>query len=201
VAEGALTSTQLLAAASSLLLDGGYREVRGEAVRDWNLDFARAFEDPYNIVSVIVYETWSALSSDWLEAEGRLVELISRSFRRDEAKSWDGYLVLLTPSVLPSSSYAEFLAIRGNTRFARKLVATADDLRGIEDVRRVLLPVLSLQGPLVLDAQQDPLEILREVLDVRGIPKAATDAVIDAFLNQRAIFESIHAAITRTEHD
>lgn len=57
-------------------------------------------------------------------------------------QAWDGYLVLLTPSLQPSSTWTEGTEIRYNTSRVRKLVGTCDDLKSLRDVQNILQPVL-----------------------------------------------------------
>src|SRR4051794_25042329 len=121
--ESGLTSSQLVAAASDLLLSGGYSEVPAES--GWSSN-SRLFEDPYGIVALVVYDTWVDLDSTWTDAQGLLVELISEHFRQPEPKSWDGYLILLTPGIAPSDARQSIAKIRYNTSRVRKLIATGD---------------------------------------------------------------------------
>ena len=67
------------------------------------------------------------MSAGWLQAQAALVDLISAFFHRSDAKAWEGYLVLLTPSVLPHDAALEVTEIRRNTTHVRKLVATGDE--------------------------------------------------------------------------
>src|ERR687892_417150 len=96
--EAGLTTPQLLAAASELLESGGYNSV--QQADGWT-PHSRVFEDPYGVVAVVAYETWTDLAETWPDDQGRLVDLISAHLRRPEPKSWEGYLVLLTPGVSP----------------------------------------------------------------------------------------------------
>ena len=96
-----LTPTDIIAAASRVLSDAGYRQVR-DAAKQWDTATSRLFEDEYNIVGIAVFDTCGELLSAWTDLQGSLVDLISKHIGQTEAKSWDGYLVLLTSGVAPS---------------------------------------------------------------------------------------------------
>src|SRR5207249_5630710 len=103
----AFTITDLLAAATELLVSAGYKRVSDV---EWETLFgsnSRVFEDPYGIVAVVAYDTWGDLSSRWVDAQGALVELISKYVKGSEPKAWEGYLVLLTPSILSGNAKQE----------------------------------------------------------------------------------------------
>src|SRR5271155_1735484 len=93
-----LTITDLLAASTQCLENAGYTRIEADAAWDFNKQAARLFEDEYNIVAVVVYGTWRDLVENWGTEQAGLVELISRHLSSNDAKAWDGYLVLLTPS-------------------------------------------------------------------------------------------------------
>ena len=83
--------------------------------------------------------------------------MISSQVGHEEGKSWDGYLVLLTPSVASSES-AGLEAVRYNTTRLRKLVATGDDLQSPTDVERVLRRLLPLSQESANLSQESALE-------------------------------------------
>src|SRR5438128_12448349 len=95
----AYTSITLLAAAAEVLQTHGYQPARPEHLKDWTASYVRVFEDAYGIVAVVVHETWQDLVSHWIDAQAALVNLISARIGQSEPKAWEGYLVLLTPSV------------------------------------------------------------------------------------------------------
>jgi hypothetical protein len=134
-----LTTTNLLAAATKLLSNGGYTRAQTLTGPQWPAANAGVFEDSFGIVAVIIYETWRDLESTWSEAQAAFVELISKQFTSNDAKAWDGYLVLLTPA---AAEYSDVTKIRYDTTRVRKLVATGDELKTLADVGRVLLPLL-----------------------------------------------------------
>lgn len=185
-----LTTTNLLAAASGLLLSGGYQQVHEKSVDDrWRASNVRLFEDRFGIVAIVVYETWRDLLSRWPDAQAALVDLISQNVSSNDAKAWEGYLVLLTLGV---GSHSEVNTIRYDTSRVRKLVATGDDLRILADVERALLPLLPL-GDVPLVAEQDSaLEMLPQLLERRNIPEEAVRVIVHAFREQQPLLEQLH---------
>lgn len=188
-----LTTTDILAAASEYLTDAGYRRIDSVDLGKLAKTGARLFEDAYGIVAVVVYDTWRELSESWPEAQAALVEVISQYVGQSEAKAWDGYLVLYAPSVLASEARFEPTEIRYNTSRVRKLVAAGDELRTLSDVERSLLPLLPLEADVELKDQESALEVLPELLSQRGLPQQAVRVVIQAFLEQLPILESLHS--------
>lgn len=193
------TTTTLLAAAADVLENSGYRPVPRERIGSWPSPNARVYEDPYSIAALVAYDTWGDLAGGWLDAQGALVELISSHFTRGDAKTWEGYLVLLTPSVVPRDAQLQVADIRTNTRHVRKLVATGGEVRSVGDVSRALLPLLPLQPETVAAPEESALDLLPELLGHRGIDRAAVQVVIDAFRSQEALVERLHGFLNRTE--
>lgn len=187
--EGVLTASQLIAAASELLESGGYNTV--PAADGWSSN-SRLFEDPYGIVALLVYDTWGDLHETWPDAQGRLVELISTYLRRPEPKSWDGYLVLLTPGVAPFAARSDVAEIRYDTSRVRKLVATGDELQTLDGVEQALLPLLSLEVESQLETGPALLERLPDLLATRGIDAEAARNVVDAFIANDSVLERLH---------
>jgi hypothetical protein len=184
-----LTSSQLLAAASESLESGGYAPVKHA---DGWASNSRLFEDPYGIAAIVVYDTWGDLAETWRDAQGRLVELISAHLRRPEPKSWEGYLVLLTPAVLQSTSRSQLAAIRYDTTRVRKLVATGDELATIDDVEQAVLPLLPLNVEPQLHMGPALLDRLPDVLAGGGINLEAARTVVDAFRKNESILQRLH---------
>ena len=185
-----LTTTDILAAVSKILESGGYQQIEPARFDAWSKANVRLFEDPYNIVAVVVYDTWRDLSSNWISEQASLVELISSYVKRTEPKAWDGYLVLLTTGV--ASNEAEVTQIRYDTSRVRKLVATGDELRGLSDINRVLLPLLPMGEDEELGEEDSVLDMLPGLLSQRGIPEDAVSVVIEAFHNQQPLVEQLH---------
>lgn len=196
----AVTATELLAYASKTLEEHGYRRVNLDLNHDWRTVNARLFEDDYAIVAIVVYETWKDLSSNWADAQALLVELISRYITSYDPKSWEGYLVLLTPSPVGKQDRSEIIRIRYDISRVRKLIATGDEIKTLEDVKQALLPLLPLQVETVEQVGESVLAILPNLLSKRGLPEQAIRVVVDAFLGQRPIVESLHNYRTENEN-
>lgn len=184
------TSTDLIAAASQALTNGGYHLVarRFEA---WDTPTSRLFEDEYNVVGVVIFDTCGELLRAWPDLQGSLVDVISSQVGREEGKSWDGYLVLLTPGVAPSEDTA-VETLRYNITRLRKLVATGDDLQSPTDVERVLRPLLPLAQERASVSQGSALDLLPKLLADQGIPKETTQLIVDAFRDQSPLLERLH---------
>ena len=185
-----LTSTDLIAAASQLLINGGYQQI-SRRFEKWDTSTSRLFEDEYNVVGIGVFDTCGELLRAWPDLQGSLVDAISSHVGRGEAKSWDGYLVLLTPSVAPSEN-ARLEAVRYNTTRLRKLVATGDDLQRPTDVERVLRRLLPLGPESANLTQESALDLLPKLLADQGIPKDTTELIVDAFRKQSPLLERLH---------
>jgi hypothetical protein len=185
-----LTTTDLIASASSVLVDGGYRLISGR-FPDWETPTSRLFEDEYSVVGITVFETCRELLQAWPSVQASLVEVISRHVGSQESKSWDGYLVLLTPGIAPSEAEAiEF--VRYNTSRLRKLVATGDDLKLSSDVERVLRLLLPLYSEDISLRQNSALDLLPGLLAAQMIPENVTRILIDAFKKQAPLLEQLH---------
>ena len=195
---GALfTVTTLVAAANEILEFGGFSPVNPSASNTWSATSTRVYEDAYSIVCVAVYETWADLSSRWTEDQSNLVGLISEHFGRNDAKAWDGYLVLLTPSVVPTHERLRAISIQRNTLHLRKLFAGGDELRSIKDVRRVLLPLLPLEDDYEDEELPNVLGTLPTILSKHGVDKEAAHVAIAAFREQRSIIADVHDLMTK----
>ena len=190
------TVTTLMAAASQVLEDADFMLVDRSVVGQWKATVARVYEDAYSIVCIAVYETWKDLSFGWTEDQATLVGLISEHFERNEPKTWDGYLVLLTPSVVPTNEHLNAINIQKNTLYLRKLLATGDELRYAEAVRRTLLPLLPLKEYDALQPR-NVLDSLPCLLTTHGVEEEVVSVAIAAFRDQRPIVSEIHAFITK----
>ena len=188
------TLTTLVAAAGEILEAAGFRIAKSSTAGTWKAPEARVYEDAYSVACIAVYETWAALSSLWLDDQANLVELISKYFARTEAKAWDGYLVLLTPSIVPTYERQKAIEIQRNTLHVRKLFAAGDELETVGAVRRTLLPLL----PFDIQETHRPSNVLHSLpplLASHGVDEEASKAAITAFLEQRPIIEAIHGLI------
>jgi hypothetical protein len=184
------TPTDLIAAASQTLTDGGYHQAAGR-FQEWDTPSARLFENEYNVVGIAVFDTCGELLGTWPDLQGSLVDVISRHIGHEESKSWDGYLVLLSPGLAPSEG-AAIEAVRYNTTRLRKLVATGDDLRSPTDVERILRPLLPLGQEQANLSQGSALDLLPRLLADQGIPNETTQLLVDAFREQSPLLERLH---------
>jgi len=187
-----LTATDILAAASSCLETGGYRPVDEVRVGQVSLASARLYEDPYSVVALMVYGSWAELASHWTDAQAALVELMSAHMTSADAKSWEGYLVLLTPGVADQAGSPSVSDIRYDVSRVRKLVSTGDELAQISDVERALLPLLPMQPPASARGDGSVLGLLPALLAGQGIDERAVTVLIDAFTSQQPLVESLH---------
>ncbi|MGV3520300.1 hypothetical protein [Luteitalea sp.] len=185
-----LTLTDMIAASSQVLTAAGYRQMAAPSTR-WDSATSRLFEDEYNVVGVVVFGTCGELLQSWPDLQGSLVELISKHVSKGEAKSWDGYLVLLTSGVAPSEE-AEIRAVRYDTARVRKIVATGEDLATVTDVGRVLRPLLPLSIDQTAMDNASALDVLPRLLAAEGIAQDTTRILIEAFREQSPLIERLH---------
>ena len=191
-----LTVTNIAAIAGEILEGGGFKAADPLDVDEWRATTARVYEDRYSIVCVAVYETWSLLSARWVEDQDNLVRLISEYFARTDAKAWDGYLALFTPSFVPANERLTAVGIQRNTRHVRKLFADGNELGAMDSVRRVLLPLLPLEEHEALQPR-NLLDSLVPLLAKNGVDEEAVQLAIAAFSNQRSIAAEIHGLIAK----
>ena len=199
--ESALTVTEVLAGATETLETHGYRRANLDTTGMWQTANVRLFEDDYGIVAVVVYDTWGELSSEWVDAQALLVELVSKYTTSYDPKSWEGYLVLLTPSPVAREGRLELTRIRYDVSRVRKLVATGDDIKTLDDVRQVLLPLLPLEVETIDGVGESVLSILPALLSKRGLATKAVETAITAFLEQKPVVESLHKHLSAENED
>jgi len=185
-----LTPTGLIAVASSVLEAGGYQIIR-EGFPEWNTTSTRLFEDKYNVVGIAVFTTISDLLSSWADLQGALVDAISRHVGQVEGKSWDGYLVLLTTSISPSSD-VEIEDLRYNTTRLRKLVATGEDISSAQDVERLLRSLLPLRSEHGSIGVGSILDLLPGLLAEQEINKKTTEILVKSFIEHGPLMEELH---------
>jgi hypothetical protein len=190
------TATGLLAKATAELKKGGYKVVspKGET---WASDSGRIFEDAYNIVGVVVFETCGQLLESWPDQQEALVKVISTEVSATEAKAADGYLVLLTPGRAPSER-ERLKLVRYDMARLRKIVATGDELDEDSDVERVLRPLLPLAAGSGAPSSDSSFSVLPDLLAEQKVPQATTRALIEAFLSEKPLMERLHELRKRT---
>jgi hypothetical protein len=179
-----------MATATQALVDGGYRQIT-EGLSEWSTSSTRLFEDEYNIVGVSVFETTEDLLKSWSDRQGSLVEVISQHVGESDDKSWDGYLVLLTPHYSPSDD-PSIEEVRYNTTRVRKLVAVGENLSTPADVESVLRPLLPLRVETIATSTESALELLPQLLATQGVAPEITRSLVDAFRDQRPLLEALH---------
>lgn len=185
-----MTATDLIVASSSVLESGGYQPIR-TGFPEWNTTSTRLFEDKYNVVGIAVFTTSTELLSSWADLQGALVDVISRHVGQTESKAWDGYLVLLTTGIAPSSD-AEIEGLRYDTTRLRKLVATGEDLSTAGDVERLLRPLLPLRTAQGSIGQGTALDLLPVLLAEQGINEKTTEVLVKSFIEQEPLMDALH---------
>jgi hypothetical protein len=179
-----------MAVASKILSDGGYQQVT-TGVEGWNTATSRLFEDEYNVVGIAIFETCAELLESWPDVQGSLVNVISQHIGREESKSWDGYLVLLTPGIALAEREA-IDAIRYNTTRLRKMVAKGNDVRVVTDVERVLRALLPLGPEHANLKDESALDLIPKLLAEHGIAIETSRLLIEAFRDQAPLMERLH---------
>lgn len=193
----ALTATNVIAAATECLSSAGYAVVGAKESDPWTRRPARLFEDPYSIVGVVVFDTWGELREEWVSAQAGLVERIGDHMSRADAKSWDAYLALFTPAVVPRDQVARAQHIRYDTSRLRKLLATGAELTTLSAVRDALLPLLPVAEEASVHAQESSLDALPRVLGKRGFEESIIRELIHAFREQEPLMTTLHKVRTK----
>lgn len=181
------TGTQILGAATELLLENGFNSTRELETPSGHV--IRTFEDPLSVVGVVFFETWRALDSGWIEAQGAVVEFMSSRLTRSDPKSWEGYLLLFTSGEAPDALAVD--RVRRDTTRLRKLVTTGSELHSIVGVADALLPVLPLEFEDGADHAGRILDRLSQLLAPSGIDPELTRRVVVAFDENRSPMEEI----------
>lgn len=185
-----MTPTDLIAASSNVLEAGGYQPIR-KGFPEWNTRSTRLFEDRYNVVGIAVFTTSDELLSSWADLQGALVDVISRHVGQTESKAWDGYLVLLTTGIAPSSD-TNIEELRHDTTRLRKIVATGEDLGAAGDVERILRPLLPLRTAQGSIGQGTALDLLPGLLAEQGINEDTTKVLVKSFIEQGTLMDALH---------
>ena len=136
------------------------------------------------------------MSDGWHLAQGQLVEAITGSVHQREPKAWEGYLVLSTPGLLPPGDELVVSDMRNDTNRVRKIVATGEEVSGLQQVHDVLLPLLPLTLEGIDDSSGGVLEMLTEMLTEHGISPETSRTVVQAFTQNESILERLHARRT-----
>lgn len=190
-APSSLTTSQLLGAATELLVSGGYSIVPTPS--SWPAT-ARIFEDFYGIIALHIYNAWGQLTEDWPVAQGQLVDLISEHLTRPEPKAWEGYLALFTIGPSMMDDRTSVVELRYDTNRVRKLVSTGEDLQTLDDVRTALLPLLPLDAEPPSAARAGVLDLLPDLMADEELPRELIEVLVDAFVSNFSIVERLHEA-------
>lgn len=194
-----LNTTDILAAASRCLETHGY-SLPNQKFNVGSVSAQhRMFEDEYGVVALVVYDTWEDLLSGWVNAQSSLVEIISQRMTTSDMKSWEGYLVLMTPNFPSGDGDREATRIRYDVSRLRKIVATGADISTVSDVETALLPLLPLQIESTTGTTESVLDLLPTLLEAKGIPEDQTHTVINAFIGQEPILERLHQYRSQNE--
>lgn len=192
---GFFSANELLRAARDVLLSCGYTELfsdEGEPT-----DGARTFENAYNYVMVVAFETWRDLRGSWTSYQAIAAEAMTKRVKRDDPKAWDGYLVLLTTSPIPLEQGAVANDIRSDVSRLRKLLGTGEDIRNLSDVKKTLLPLLPMSPVAGFVGETSGLDALARILERHGIPGGATEEIVKAFKAQEPLLPKLHEFRTK----
>jgi hypothetical protein len=187
-----VTTTDMLSAARETFVNNGFTEVTLYNLAEVDSSNYDLFEDPYSLVAIIVFETWSDLFRGWSEAQASFVDLISEHISKDERKSWDCYLLLWTPDIVPPAQFQKRQSIRYDTGRVRKLIASGEEIRELADVEAALLPLLPITGNVSASTGESVLDRIPALLETKGLPRTTIRAVVDAFERQESLVESLH---------
>ena len=188
-----LSPSAILSASTETLTksSAGYSVVHTTDEDGWPTEHVRVFEDPFSVVAICVFDTWSELVETWPDAQAAFVQLLSAHLTTVDPKAWDGYLVLLT-SASREEDEEQIEIIRYDTGRVRKLVSTAPELQTLDDVERALLPLLPLVVDLDLEPGPSALELLGETLEQSGIDPELVAGLFEAFAEQRPLIEKLY---------
>lgn len=188
-----LTGLELVLESARLLEEYGFRPVDDLAFDD---DLVREtgfrlYEDVVSLVGIAGFESWPELASSWLDIQDILGRNIGRKLTSSDAKAWDTYLVLLVGQQLTPSDRAEAVSIRYNTRRARKIVVTGDEVRGIDDLELALMPVRPVLAEVQNIENRDPLDDLVDHISDISDPDPVR-VLVDAYRESRLLLEALH---------
>jgi hypothetical protein len=186
-----LSSSVIIAAARNQLTRNAFRVTQDVGFTALPIDRSLLAEDDYSVIAIITYETWSQLEAEWSDAQAELVALLAKRLVRSAPKAWDGYLILMCTGSAPDP--AAIALIERDTTRVRKIVATADTVRTISDVARILDPFMPLELAGTSAELSDILSTLPELLR-NEVPAWAVEAVISAFRRMEPPLERLNQA-------
>lgn len=139
-----------------------------------------------------------------MDAQDLLVHLMGRHLSSGDAKSWDGYLLLVTVGFVVTQEQAiQVSRVRSDTRRVRKLVVTGDDIgyvagsqSEVERLRRCLGPLMSISTN-TMGAATDPLASLPSRVFMDEQRQRNMSTIIDAHKGGKALVPALHGSLTR----
>ncbi|HMP71365.1 MAG TPA: hypothetical protein PKA76_18595, partial [Pirellulaceae bacterium] len=182
-----LTRDQILSRVTELMASNGYAPANDVSIKCIDDQNQRIFEDEFSVVAAVYYEDWRNLIESWHESQASFVELISEKLTSADRKAWDSYLVLLTTSLVPLNESHVIHDIRYDTRRVRKLLATGDQLKDLDDLEDAFLPLLPIRKQVDGIKNENVLNRLPDVIADARLDKNLVREVVDAFLNQEPI--------------
>ena len=121
------------------LRDAGYATWRARQ----GSNFVICFENPVLIGFVYVFDSASALLTQWESAQETVLKQYSGALRGAREKAWNVYSIFLTGEEDPSRQRA-IQRLEENFALTRKIARGS--IRTAKDVRHVLLPITSVQA-------------------------------------------------------
>lgn len=192
-----MTARVLLAQAQQTLREASYQISTDSRAKASIGELCFVAEDPFGVVLLVTYETWSSLLDGWQAAQGELVRLLNEKLTQSNPKAWEGYLALLTPS--PSGDERAEDEIRYDTLRVRKIVGTGESIHFIGDLTNVLMPLLPLSVGDVgaTEGATSVVDRLADMLIERGVKPSVAHAVVEGFKKDEPLLECIAEALMR----
>lgn len=187
--ENGLSSSVIITAARDHLAGNGFRVTQDVGFTALPIDRTLLAEDDYSVIAIVAYDAWLQLETEWSDAQAEFVALLAKRLARSAPKAWDGYLILICTGSAPDP--AAISMIERDTTRVRKIVATADSVRTISDITRILDPFMPLELPGSNAELPDILSSLPDLLKDE-VPRRAVEAVISAFRNMEPPLERLN---------
>jgi hypothetical protein len=187
--ENGFSSSVIITAARDHLAGNGFRVTQDVGFTALPIDRTLLAEDDYSVIAIVAYDSWAQLETEWSDAQAEFVGLLAKRLARSAPKGWDGYLILMCTGSAPNS--AAISLIERDTMRVRKIVATADSVRTISDITRILDPFMPLELPGSNAKLPDILSSLPDLLK-DTVPRRAVEAVISAFRSMEPPLERLN---------
>jgi hypothetical protein len=171
----------------------GFHRIQVELPADFvaGVDF-RLFEDEVCFVAVCTFLDWPALSVAWHDAQEVLGTLIGGRVAAFDPKTWDGYLVLGVGQTLTPNDRAEAVSIRYDTRRARKIVISGDEVLSVSALELALMPVRPMLVATATPDARDPLAELLEHMRRTSTEPDGIEQLLDSYRRGRLLIEDLH---------